>query len=324
MSTTRSSAMPEPIHLIIDTDMGNDVDDALALALAYALERRGECRVRAVTLTNPDPEAGVYIDAFNRFYGREDVPIGVSPDAPHALESPYLRVARAPDGAGRPLYPNNHDASRAPRSVDLLRRTLAAAPDQGVALVQIGFFTNLARLLDSAPDDASPLSGRELIKRKVRLVSLMAGAFRVPDKRMIEFNVRQAIPAARHVAEYWPTPMIWSGWEIGDAIRFPAAAIDHGFAHAKHHILPDSYQAYNPTPHERPTWDLTSVLHAVYPDHDYFGLSEPGRVIVEEDGFTWLKPEENGRDRYLTVSEAQAARARRLFEAHCTEPLLHT
>ena len=37
---------------------------------------------------------------------------------------------------------------------------------------------------------------------------------------------------------------------------------------------------YNPTPHERPTWDLTSALYAVQPDRGFFGLSEAGTVTA--------------------------------------------
>jgi inosine-uridine nucleoside N-ribohydrolase len=305
--------------------MGNDVDDALALALAHSLEWRGACRLLAVTLTNPDPLAGVYVDALNRFYGRPGIPIGISPDAPRVSASRFLSVAQATDPAtGDRLYPSGHDARTAPRSLDVLRRTLADAQDNSVVIVQIGFFTNLAALLDSPPDAASPLAGTGLVKRKVRFLSLMAGAFLPVDgnEHRLEFNVRHAIPAAQRVVADWPTPAVWSGWEVGNAIRFPASAIDHGYAWATRHILPESYQAFEPTPHERPTYDLTSVLHAVWPEHSHFNLSEPGRVIVENDGFTRLAhaPTGEGRDRILSVTPIQAARLRGLFEALCTEP----
>jgi len=58
---------PVPANLIIDTDIGNDVDDALALGVAHALESRGLCRLLAVTLTNPDPLAGEFVSAINTF-----------------------------------------------------------------------------------------------------------------------------------------------------------------------------------------------------------------------------------------------------------------
>src|SRR5438876_1603917 len=71
-------AVAQPVPLIFDTDMGNDVDDALALAVLHALESRGECTLLAVTLTKDEPYAAPYVDIVNTFYGRPDIPIGVA------------------------------------------------------------------------------------------------------------------------------------------------------------------------------------------------------------------------------------------------------
>jgi len=70
----------EPVPLIFDTDMGNDVDDAMALAMIHNLEKRGACTLLAVTLTKDHPQAAAFVDAMNTFYGRGDVPIGVVRD----------------------------------------------------------------------------------------------------------------------------------------------------------------------------------------------------------------------------------------------------
>ena len=56
--------------------MGNDVDDALALAMLHALESRGECRLLAVTITKDNPWSAVYVDLVNTFYGRARIPVG--------------------------------------------------------------------------------------------------------------------------------------------------------------------------------------------------------------------------------------------------------
>ena len=40
----------EPVRVIFDTDMGNDIDDALALAVLHAFESRGEAKLLAVTV----------------------------------------------------------------------------------------------------------------------------------------------------------------------------------------------------------------------------------------------------------------------------------
>src|SRR5580700_9279822 len=64
--------------VIFDTDMGNDVDDALALAMLHALTDRGECELIGVTLTNANPAAFPYIRMVNGFYGRDDLPVGAA------------------------------------------------------------------------------------------------------------------------------------------------------------------------------------------------------------------------------------------------------
>src|SRR3954471_2863065 len=62
--------------VIFDTDMGNDVDDALALAILHSLTSRGECRLIGVTLTNANPSTVPYIRLVNAFYGRGELPVG--------------------------------------------------------------------------------------------------------------------------------------------------------------------------------------------------------------------------------------------------------
>jgi len=316
-----SAAAAAPIDVIFDTDMGNDVDDVLALGLLHALESRGECRIVAVTITKDHPLAAPFTDAVNTFYGRGDIPIGMIRGGPTPEDSRFLGLVERLDDDG-PRYP--HDLARgadAPEATGLLRRLLAARPDQSVVVVQVGFSSNLARLLESPPDEISPLAGRDLVAAKVRLLSVMAGAFQpIGGKRHVEFNVAKDIPAARRVAEGWPTPVIWSGFEIGVAIPYPAVSIEQDYGYAVHHPLAEAYVAHEPPPHCRPTWDLTSVLQAVRHERGYFGLSEPGRVVVEDDGGTRFEPAADGSHRHLIVSPEQAIRSAEVFAALCSEP----
>ncbi len=69
--------LSNPVPLIFDTDIGNDVDDVLALGVIHALQSRGECELLAVTITKDNPLAASFTDAVNTFYGRGDIPIGV-------------------------------------------------------------------------------------------------------------------------------------------------------------------------------------------------------------------------------------------------------
>jgi purine nucleosidase len=71
------AAAGEPVRIIFDTDMGNDVDDALALALLHACESRGEARILAVTITKDNRWAATFVDLLDTFYGRPGIPVGM-------------------------------------------------------------------------------------------------------------------------------------------------------------------------------------------------------------------------------------------------------
>lgn len=299
----------EPVRIIFDTDIGNDVDDVLALGVLHALQTRGECELLAVTITKNNPLAASFVDAVNTFYGRGAIPIGVcrpsgkTPDA-----GKFLPLANAKDGE-QDRYP--HDAKNGEGiepAVSLLRRLLAHAAIRSVVVVQVGFSTNLADLLQSPGDSVSPLSGRELVKEKVRLVSVMAGAFeKIPDGKgnwndHREYNVEQDIPSAKILAEQCDAPMVWSGFEIGLALPYPHVSIERDYGYVPHHPLAEAYYAYSPPPHDRPTWDLTSVLYAVRPDRGYFELSPEGRVTVADDSRTTFTPGMGGKHRFLKLT----------------------
>ncbi len=295
----------EPVRIVFDTDMGNDVDDALALAMLHALESRGESRLLAVTITKDHPHAASYVDLVNHFYRRGEVPVGLVRDGKTRETSAMIRVPVERRGAGdAPLYPRRlHDGRMAEEAVALLRRTLAAQPDGSVVIVQVGFSTNLARLLES---DA------ELVGRKVRLLSIMAGQF--PTGRP-EYNVKTDLPASRKLYADWPTPVVASGFEIGESMLYPARSIDQDYRWVDHHPIVDAYRAYKKMPYDRQTWDLTSVLYGVRPEPGYFSLSAPGWIRVDQEGRTRLEPAPDGRHRYLIVNEAQRVR--------CLEAMIH-
>src|SRR5205085_7004850 len=138
---------------------------------------RGDCRLLAVTVSADHELAAPFVDAVNTFYGREEIPIGVVGQGGVVEKSAFLSLVEEKDG-GRLRYPHRLASGRsAPSATAVLRKTLAAQPDGSVAIAQVGFSTNLARLLDSPPDEPSPLPGQELVRRKVKLLSLMAGAF---------------------------------------------------------------------------------------------------------------------------------------------------
>ncbi len=313
----------KPVPMIFDTDLGNDVDDAMALAVIHALADRGECELLAVTVTKDNQYAGPCVDLINTFYGRPDVPIGTVRSGMAPQDGKYIRqLATATDG-GTLRYPHDLERSAdAPEAVSLLRKTLAARPDGSVVIVQVGFSTNLARLLDSKPDTASPLEGKSLVRQKVRLLSIMAGAFtpELSAKHFCEYNVKVDVPNARRLIHQWPTPVVFSGWEIGHAVSYPGKSIQEDYRYGEHHPIAHAYDLYRGKQNDQPTYDLTSVLYAVRPDRGYFNLSPPGRVTVEDDGFVRFRPEEKGPHRFLIATPEQVVRVREALVMLCSQP----
>jgi len=310
-----------PVKVIFDTDMYGDIDDALALAMLHALESRGEIELLAVTISTETEWAARFVDLINGFYGRGEVPVGVVSGGitPQILgDSRYGKYLPSPNGINYTEYiardaPAVRDHEEA---TTLLRRVLARQPDQSVVMIGVGYLTNLARLLDSQPDGASPADGRDLVGQKVKTLSVMAGNFAAAGVQ--EFNLELDVPAARTVFEQWPTPIVVSGSEVGARMLFPQAAIDRYFSYVAHHPVAQAYDyaaSFYRTitkqpgkPHDHATYDLTSVLHAARPEGAYFTPSGPGRVEVLEGGRSTFTPDQRGRHWILTLPEAQQAR----------------
>jgi len=322
-TSARADDAPRPVPLLIfDTDMGNDIDDLMALALIHSLEARGLCRLIAVTSTKDHPLSVPLIDAANTFYGNH-VPLGAVRNGVTRDEGKYLGMVRAMDN-GRVRYPHTIKSGEdVPDAVRVLRRALAESPDGSVIIVQVGFSTNLARLLDTQGDDVSPLNGVDLVKAKVKLLSVMAGYFKTvsgDEKPHREYNVVEDIPSAKKLVEKSPVPIVFSGYEIGQALGYPSVSILRDYNYVPHHIVKEGYILYSPPPHDRPTWDLTSVLYAVLPEAGYFGVSEPHRVTVTDEGITAFTPDPNGLHRFLTVSHEQRIRVLEAFVHLCSQP----
>ena len=316
-----------PVQIIFDTDITGDVDDVLALAMLHTLEDRGACKLLAVTISKENELAAPFTDAVNTFYGRPDLPIGINLDAPHR-DSKYLHLVKEKEN-GQFRYPHDIGIKQDPENaISLLRKTLSQADDHSVVIIQVGLATNLATLLETKGDDYSKLNGADLVRRKIKLLSVMAGAFETigHSNRYLEANVRNHISSMQKLAAHWPdeVPVVWSGFKIGIDAPYPRESIAQDFEYADHHIVKEAYLLHSGPNHDRPTWDLTSVLYSVYPERNYFDLSSPGRVTVEDDGFTRFDPGQGTRfmrptdiaqvapsmkrDRYLLMNEVQSAR----------------
>ena len=294
-------------NVIFETDMGNDVDDALAIDMLYKYHGDKVINLMAVMLNKEGQYPPVFIDILNTWYGYKNIPIGVSTNKVKSIVggNNYTEdVAKKTDSMGKNIYKRTiTDYLKLMPAPKLYRKLLAKAKDKSVTIVSVGFSTNLALLLATGADEYSPLSGQELVSQKVDRLVVMAG--HITDPNYKEYNVVNDIPACQKVFNEWPTPIYVSPFELGLNIKYPARSIEEDFTWTDNHPIVDAYKAYLPKLEDRPTWDLTAVLYAVDPQN-FFNVSDPGRITVTSEGCTHYKADAQGKHYYLSVTPKQA------------------
>ena len=318
----RQAEDDDVINLIMETDIGNDIDDVIAMDLIYKYIDAGKVNLLGVCINKEGYATGEFVDILNTWYGHPDIPIGVIHDGALCDEVEYNYTKKVVDletPDGQPAFKRTLKGyDDLPEAPVLYRKLLSKARDNSVVIASVGFSTNLARLLDTPADEYSPLTGKELVARKVKFLSTMAGCF--SDTTRHEYNVVKDILAAKKVFEEWPTPLVTSPWELGAVVKYPAESIDNDFEWAGgSHPLVEAYYHYQPRPYNSPTWDPTAVLFALEGEK-YFTLSDPGFIKVDELGTTIFTPNEKGDRRYLMVDDAQAETIKEYFVKIVTTP----
>lgn len=317
-SDARAQEGKAPIKIIFDTDMGNDVDDPLALAMLYNYDSRKQCELLAITLTKSSKSAGAYIKVMNDFYGYPNLPIGTTDSGITPNDDKYIGKVVKYMG-----FDLKNDKTPYLESYKLMRKVLAKTEGK-VAIVQVGFSTSVARLLDSKADEYSPLSGKDLIKEKVSALYIMGGGFEsdYAKKRFVthkEYNIVTDIPSAQKVFAECPIPIYVTGFEVGYFILFNGKSLTNDFGKDKN-PLRESFKHYRGSlDKNQMTWDLTAVLYAVRPNDGFFGLSEPGTVAVNNDGTTTFTKSAEGKHRLLTVTPEQIKKIEQEYIKVCNE-----
>ena len=303
-----------PLKIIFETDIGNDVDDALALDMIYKYLDTNKIDLLGIMINKEGEYPVIYTDIMNTWYGYPDIPIGVvrnGANSEHDAVNFAKCVSLLENDLGEPMFNRSGvDYTKVPEAHDLYREILSKQPDSSVVIISVGFSTNLARLLETTADEFSPLNGKELVAKKVKYLSNMAGSFNNPDH--YEYNVAKDIDAAKKVFEEWPTNIIISPFEVGIQINYPATSIKNDFEWAPHHPMVEAYKCYLEMPYDRPTWDLTSVLYAVE-GSSFFDVSPSGEVTVRDEGSTSFKSDVNGKHKYLMVDSAQSNNIKQHF-----------
>lgn len=297
-----------PEKIILDTDFGNDCDDTGAIAILHQMAYRGEAEILATMYPMNDDYGAPAIDAVNTYYGKPTIPVGT-------YKGDYVYKGKHNDFYNSKLaaFPNDLKSGKnAPDAVWLYRKILSAQPDKSVTIVAVGPQRLLADLLLSKADDNSSLDGVALVEKKVKQLCTMGAAF--PEGE--EWNIRICPEGARLVAEKWPTPIVYSGFEIGQPIMTGERLVSE---------TPPSNPvrvAYETNPQvdakkNRHSWDQTAVLFAVRGLRDYWTLGS-GDIRIDDKGKnTWTA---SGNSRHYLIAKKPVAEMKKIIEDMMVAP----
>ena len=268
----------ESVRLILDTDLGPDYDDVGAMALMHALADSGQVQILATLSSNADERVVPCIEVINAYFNRPEIPVGAT-KSPTAASLTTWHKEKWTDALPA-HYPHlTAKTSDAPDAVAVYRQLLSQQPDSSVVICTIGFLTNLKDLLHSQGDTYSPLTGKELVSRKVKRLVAMAGGF--PQGR--EFNVYCDLKSSKAVVEEWPTEIIFSGFEIGEKVLTGKKLVAMSTEHSPvREAFAMSFAEGDPD--GRMSWDQTAVLVAIKGYAPYFDVERGHFILSDSEG----------------------------------------
>ena len=155
------------IPVLLDTDIGSDIDDAVALAYLLSQPR---CELLGVTTATGHPiQRARLASAVCRAAGREDVPIHAGTEPPLLIP---LKQTTCGQAAALPSLP--HQEEFPPNTaIEFMRQSIHARPGE-VTLLAIGPMTNVGLLF--ATDPEIPALLKRLVLMVGRFTSRTAGA----------------------------------------------------------------------------------------------------------------------------------------------------
>jgi purine nucleosidase len=274
--TPGAAAPASPELLIIDTDIGDDIDDAFAIGLAL---QSPEVKILGITAAwGNTPLRARLVTRFLRETGHADIPVAVGQEKYPAKGT--LTVSQA-------AYAEREKPVKLPGAVDFLLEQIREHPGE-ITLVAIGPETNLGAAIDKDKETF----------RKLKRVVLMGGSVyrgydgfpypTEPPKPMPEWNILCDVAAARKVfgsgVPLYVMPL--------DSTQIKLQELERGRLFSRGSALTDAltilyHQWAYETKQETPTlFDAVAMGYAIRPE---LCPMKKMRLEVAEDGSTKVR-----------------------------------
>jgi purine nucleosidase len=286
------------ISVLLDTDIGSDIDDAVCLAYLLA---HPDCDLLGITTVSGEPvQRARMASAMCRVAG-VDVPIRAGAEAPLLVAQ---RQPRAPQAATLGRWDHRRDIEPG-GAVELMRDTIRAHPGE-VTLLAIGPLTNVAKLFALDPE----------IPELLRSLVIMGGRYATSDPGWaVEWNVLLDPHAAAEVfraVRTRPGLLRAVGLDVTQQVTLPAEEVRARFTAPVLAPALDFAEVWFSSGEPVITFHDPLAAATIF-EPDLCGF-EPGLVEVETDhaelaGLTRWQPEADGphevavsvdADRYLS------------------------
>lgn len=274
-------------NFIIGTDWWTDCDDAVALRIAARAHAAGEICIRGIGINACMEYSVSSLGGFLAHEGAPDIPLGIDTAATDFGRNPpyQRRLAELPS-----VYRTNGDAEDAAR----LYRRLIAAEQEKLEIIEIGYLQVISAVIESMPDDISPLTGAELIAAKVSKIWVMAGKWDEKEGHENNFDRNARSRKAGSVfCEKCPVPVTFLGWEVGASVM-TGSLLKHD--DPLHMALKD-----HGSENGRMSWDPMLVMMALIGDEERAGYRcVRGKASVDSlTGANTFAPDAYGLHRYV-------------------------
>jgi inosine-uridine nucleoside N-ribohydrolase len=267
-----SASAAKPEKIIIDTDIGDDVDDAFAVALAV---RSPELQILGISTSFGDTETKAkLVDRLLGEAGRTDIPVafGISD---RKIQTSLSQRAYAEGGHfARPSHP---------KAVDFILEQIRRYPGE-ITLVAIGPLVNVGALIDKDPQTF----------HKLHRVVLMGGSvergyddlgYTRPHGPDAEWNIKNDIPSARKLlASGVPVFMMPL-----DSTQLKLDEVKRAILFSAGTPLTDALTLlYHEWGQQTPT--LYDPMTIAFIDNPKLCLVKPLHIDIDDKGFTRVDP----------------------------------
>ncbi|MCR4828718.1 MAG: nucleoside hydrolase [Bacteroidales bacterium] len=325
-SCERENLKPEPQQpsvpqIILDTDIASSTDDLFAMQLLYRYASQGRCNLLGVVVDRMGDTNAAVADLMNNYYGFPSLPIGLERNGTYERFGyiNYTPIAQATDTNGNLLFARTYsDYSSLPDGYILYRQLLANAYDGSVTIMLTGIPSTIANLLTSDADQYSPLTGVELVRRKVKRLYFMATKLEPGYEQEVSagYNRMMHPEAARTLIQLWPdeVDVILSPSAVGNLVEYTPEQVISDIDWTDIHPIKQVYMRYDCNTGQR-MWDPMLPLQEME-DDDLIALSPRGRISIGADIKVSFIADPEGNFRYqMPGDEAWAQRMLNLIRA---------